>query len=182
MGNYYYIVFFTLAISIMVIKEVEGSLGNITRRALHECAANNMIDKCWRCKPDWAENRQALAQCAGGFAKGTTGGSGGEVYIVTDCSDDDAANPKQGTLRFGVVQDRPLWIVFERDMVITLKHELVINKDKTIDGRGVKVEVANGGGFTIQNVCNVIIHGIHFHGIKVMEGGLIKTLMKVNPE
>ncbi|KAI3714257.1 hypothetical protein L1987_72854 [Smallanthus sonchifolius] len=145
-----------------------------TRRKLNECVANNVIDKCWRCKPDWAQNRQALAQCACGFAKGTTGGQGGEIYMVIDPSD-DAENPKIGTLRYGAIQNKPLWIVFEKDMIISLKHELVINKDKTIDGRGVKVEIANGAGFTLPNVSNVIIHGIHMHDINQTEGGLIKA-------
>ncbi|GJZ32125.1 pectate lyase [Tanacetum coccineum] len=45
-----------------------------------------------------------------GFRKGTTGGKGGEIYKVTDPSDDDAANPKEGTLRCGVTQNKPLWI------------------------------------------------------------------------
>ncbi|KAM0058808.1 putative pectate lyase [Helianthus debilis subsp. tardiflorus] len=147
-----------------------------TRRKLQQCEANNLIDKCWRCKPDWAQNRQELAKCALGFAKGTTGGQGGEIYIVTDPSDDDAANPKTGTLRFGVIQNKPLWITFEKDMIISLKHELVINKDKTIDGRGVKVEIANGAGFILPNVTNVIIHGVHMHDIKATEGGLIKAV------
>ncbi|KAL4569567.1 hypothetical protein LXL04_025208 [Taraxacum kok-saghyz] len=147
-----------------------------TRRDLHTtCEATNVIDKCWRGKSDWAENRQALADCALGFATGTTGGKGGDIYVVTDPSDDDCENPKEGTLRFGVTRDRPLWITFEKDMVITLKHELVIANDKTIDGRGASVEIANGGGLSINKVNNVIIHGIHVHHIKVMDGGKIRS-------
>lgn len=147
---------------------------NSTRRWLTECAANNIIDKCWRCKPDWEANRQALADCAQGYAKGTTGGKGGEVYKVTCPTDDDAANPKEGTLRFGVTQNRPLWIIFEKDMVITLKHELVMQGDKTIDGRGAKVEIT-GAGLTMMNVKNIIVHGIQIHDVKVTEGGMIKN-------
>ncbi|KAI3502458.1 hypothetical protein L1887_30537 [Cichorium endivia] len=147
-----------------------------TRRDLHTtCEATNAIDKCWRCKSDWAENRQALAECALGFGKGTTGGKGGDIYVVTDPSDCDCENPKEGTLRFGVTRDRPLWITFDKDMVITLKHELVINSDKTIDGRGASVEIANGGGVSVYQVNNVIIHGIHIHHIKVMDGGRIRS-------
>ncbi|PWA70800.1 Amb a 1-like protein [Artemisia annua] len=147
---------------------------NSTRRDLHECQANNIIDKCWRCKPNWCENRQALANCAQGFAKGTTGGKGGEIYKVTNPSDDDAANPKEGTLRCGVTKNKPLWIIFEKDMVINLKHELVIQCDKTIDGRGAKVEIT-GAGLTLMNVKNVIIHGIHIHDIVAKGGGMIKN-------
>lgn len=94
--------------------------------------------------------------------------------MVTDPTDDDAANPKPGTLRAGVVQNKPLWITFEKDMVITLTQELVINSDKTIDGRGAKVEIT-GTGLTLYNVKNVIIHGIHIHDVKEAPGGMIKN-------
>lgn len=100
-----------------------------------------------------------------GFGKGTTGGAGGEIYKVTCNTDDDPVNPKEGTLRYGMNQKKPLWIIFEKDMVITLKHTLVVTSDKTIDGRGAKVEIANGGGLTAHTVTNVIIHGIHIHDI-----------------
>ncbi|XP_076937664.1 pectate lyase 2-like [Bidens hawaiensis] len=184
MGKHYLVVFFTfsLVISVQSVRNtasiddelLQFSEGNLTRRDLAECSAVYIIDKCWRCKPDWDKNRQALAECAAGFAKGTTGGKGGEPYVVTDPTDDDAANPKQGTLRAGVVQNKPLWITFEKDMVITLTQELVINSDKTIDGRGAKVEIT-GTGLTLYNVKNVIIHGIHIHDVKEAPGGMIKN-------
>nr|AVW83024.1 allergen Art si 6 [Artemisia sieversiana] len=182
MEIHYFVILFTAAF-VFVGAAARADIGdelvaaqlNSTRRGLHEsCAAHNIIDKCWRCRADWEKNRQALAKCAQGFAKGTTGGLGGEIYVVTDCSDDNAANPKPGTLRCAVTQDKPLWIIFKKDMVIKLKHELVINKDKTIDGRGANVEITCGG-LTIHNVCNVIIHNIHIHDIKVTEGGIIKA-------
>ncbi|XP_023743177.1 pectate lyase 4 [Lactuca sativa] len=145
------------------------------RRNLKACVAVNQIDKCWRCKADWADNRQALADCALGFGKGTTGGKGGDIYEVTDPSDDDFTEPKEGTLRWGVTRDRPLWITFAKDMVINLKQELVINNDKTIDGRGAAVEICNGGGLSVFKVKNVIIHGIHIHDIQETPGGDIKS-------
>ncbi|XP_076935366.1 pectate lyase 4-like [Bidens hawaiensis] len=141
-----------------------------TRRDLQESTAMNPIDSCWRGKADWAENRQALAQCVTGFGKGTTGGAGGEIYIVTSNSDEDAMNPAPGTLRFGAAQNKPLWIIFEKDMVITLKHTLVVTSDKTIDGRGAKVEIAFGGGISLYGVNNIIIHGIDVHDVKAMPG------------
>ncbi|XP_071702835.1 pectate lyase 1-like [Rutidosis leptorrhynchoides] len=182
MGKYCFVVLFTLAFvfSAQAVRSsdvesaaLEGS-NNSTRRVLTACSADNIIDKCWRCKPDWESNRQALADCAQGYAKGTTGGKGGEIYKVTCNSDDDAANPKEGTLRFGVTQNKPLWITFEKDMVITLKHELVMQSDKTIDGRGAKVEIT-GAGLTMMNVKNIIVHGIQIHDVKVTEGGMIKN-------
>ncbi|KAF8016811.1 hypothetical protein BT93_H2121 [Corymbia citriodora subsp. variegata] len=64
------------------------------------------------------------------------------LYIlVTDSGDDDPVNPRPGTLQHAVIQDKPLWIIFERDMVIRLKNELVMNSFKTIDGRGANVHI-----------------------------------------
>ncbi|XP_075081661.1 putative pectate lyase 13 isoform X2 [Nicotiana tabacum] len=48
-------------------------------------------------------------------------------------------------------------------MIITLKHELMINNYKTIDGRGANVHVTGGGCITLQYVSNVIIHNIHIY-------------------
>ncbi|XP_024995284.1 pectate lyase 1-like [Cynara cardunculus var. scolymus] len=148
---------------------------NSSRRSLAGCEPTNPIDNCWRCKPDWADNRQALAQCVKGFGTGTTGGAGGEIYKVTDPSDVDAAAPVEGTLRWGVTRERPLWIIFERDMVINLIHELVITSDTTIDGRGVKVEICNGAGLSVYKVKNVIVHGLYIHDIKETKGGTIAS-------
>jgi pectate lyase len=59
-------------------------------------------------------------------------------------------------------------------MLITLQQELIMNSDKTIDGRGVDVFIANGAGITIQFVKNIIIHGIKVYDIQVREGGTIR--------
>ncbi|KAI3516383.1 hypothetical protein L1887_15298 [Cichorium endivia] len=159
-------------------KEVHESFEgtNSTRRNLkgERCMATNPIDRCWRCNKDWANNRQDLAKCVRGFGEHTRGGMGGRIYVVTDSSDHDVLTPKKGTLRYGVIQDKPLWIIFERPMVITLKEELMINHDKTIDGRGVIVHIAYGAGLTIQFVHNVIVHGIRIHHIVSKNGGYIR--------
>ncbi|MBA0721549.1 hypothetical protein Golax_009075 [Gossypium laxum] len=42
----------------------------------------NPIGSCWRCDSDWEKNRKNLVNCAPGFARGTTGGKGGEFYVV----------------------------------------------------------------------------------------------------
>ncbi|PIA50922.1 hypothetical protein AQUCO_01100023v1 [Aquilegia coerulea] len=133
----------------------------------------NTIDSCWRSDPNWAMHRQALADCAVGFGKAAIGGKYGAIYVVTDPSD-DPANPKPGTLRYGVIQTKPLWIIFARDMVIKLGNELMMNSFKTIDGRGVKVEIANGPCITVQNVHNIIIHGIGLHDCKPGKSGLVR--------
>nr|P40973.1 RecName: Full=Pectate lyase; Flags: Precursor [Lilium longiflorum]AAA33398.1 pectate lyase [Lilium longiflorum]CAA78976.1 pectate lyase [Lilium longiflorum] len=165
-------------------KAVHSSFeGNSTRRNLRtnklgQCLATNPIDRCWRCKKNWSANRKDLVKCVKGFGRKTTGGAAGEIYVVTDPSDDSLTDPKFGTLRWGVIQDRPLWIIFGKSMVIRLKQELIINNDKTIDGRGANVQIAGGAQLTVQFVHNVIIHGIHIHDIKPGEGGLIRDSEK----
>ncbi|KAF3451747.1 hypothetical protein FNV43_RR07843 [Rhamnella rubrinervis] len=134
----------------------------------------NLIDSCWRTKANWENNRQALADCAVGFGKDAMGGKYGEIYVVTSPAD-DPVNPKPGTLRYGVIQTQPLWIIFSKDMVITLKNELIMNSFKTIDGRGAKVEIANGPCITVQGVSHVIIHGISIHDCKPGKAALVRS-------
>ncbi|TKY72181.1 putative pectate lyase 2 [Spatholobus suberectus] len=139
-----------------------------------ESVVLNKIDSCWRAKTNWASNRQALADCAIGFGKDAIGGKYGSIYKVTDPSD-DPVSPKPGTLRYGVIQTQPLWIIFAKDMVIRLKNELIMNSYKTIDGRGAKVEIGNGPCITIQGVSHVIIHGISIHDCKPSKAGLVRS-------
>ncbi|CAI0549362.1 unnamed protein product [Linum tenue] len=157
---------------------------NNTRRGLGQksgggkgslCQATNPIDQCWRCDRNWAANRKRLADCALGFARNTTGGKDGDFYVVTDPSDDDAVNPRPGTLRHGAIQNRPLWITFARPMVISLTQELMVNSNKTIDARGANVHIANGCQLTLQFVDNVIIHGLHVHDTQPCSGGMIRS-------
>ncbi|XP_047309899.1 pectate lyase-like [Impatiens glandulifera] len=150
---------------------------NDTRRSLKRvrgaCMATNPIDRCWRCRSNWATDRQRLAGCAQGFGRHTTGGKGGKLYVVTNPSDNHLLNPIPGTIRHAVVQDGPLWIIFARSMTIRLQQELIMTSHKTIDARGANVHIANGAGFTIQFIQNVIIHGLHIHNIHPGQGGLI---------
>nr|AFK47751.1 unknown [Lotus japonicus] len=134
----------------------------------------NVIDSCWRAKSNWASNRKALADCAIGFGKSAIGGKYGAIYVVIDSSD-NPANPKPGTLRYGAIQTQPLWIIFARDMVITLGNELIMNSYKTIDGRGAKVVIGNGPCITIQGVGHVIVHGISIHDCKPGKSGLVRS-------
>ncbi|GER52917.1 pectin lyase-like superfamily protein [Striga asiatica] len=134
----------------------------------------NPIDSCWRAQSNnWATNRRALADCSVGFGKNAIGGKFGATYIVTDPSD-DPVSPKPGTLRYGVIQPNPLWIVFAKSMVISPKNELMISSYKTIDGRGAKVEIAYGPCITIQHASHVIIHGISIHDCKPGKSGLVR--------
>ncbi|KAK4360754.1 hypothetical protein RND71_019706 [Anisodus tanguticus] len=128
---------------------------NSTRRHLSKkykgpCVAANLIDKCWRCDPRWADYRQKYASCAMGFGRKAIGGKGGRVYVVTDNSDDDVQNPKPGTLRHAVIQKEPLWIIFQKHMHIKLSKELLMQSYKTIDARGYNVHIEKGAGIKMQ--------------------------------
>ncbi|KAL2899937.1 putative pectate lyase 13 [Bienertia sinuspersici] len=127
------------------------------------CVTGNPIDDCWKCDPNWPANRQHLADCAIGFGYKALGGKGGPIYVVTDPSDPDPHQPKPGTLRDAVSQPGPVWIIFAHDMIIKLKTSLVVSSFKTIDGRGVHVQVTGGGCISIEHVTNVIIHNINIH-------------------
>ncbi|KAG2685459.1 hypothetical protein I3760_10G126600 [Carya illinoinensis] len=127
------------------------------------CLTGNPIDDCWKCDPEWPNNRQRLADCGIGFGQYALGGKNGDFYIVTDSSDDDPVNPRPGTLRYAVIQVEPLWIVFPSNMLIKLSQELIFNSFKTLDGRGANVHIVGGGCITLQYISNVIIHNIHIH-------------------
>ncbi|CAN6460496.1 unnamed protein product [Victoria cruziana] len=162
----------------LVAAEVYRMMENGTKgRSLSylSCGTGNPIDDCWRCDPNWTNNRQRLADCAIGFGRQAIGGRDGRLYVVTDPSDDDPVNPRPGTLRYAVIQDEPLWIVFKRDMVIVLKEELIMNSYKTIDGRGANVHIANGACITVQFVTNIIIHGIHIHDCKATGNAMVRS-------
>ncbi|KAH6763488.1 Pectate lyase family protein [Perilla frutescens var. hirtella] len=154
--------------------EVNSTRRELLRRYTGPCMSTNPIDRCWRCQSNWAEKRFRLADCVLGFGYKTTGGKNGAFYVVTDPSDRDLINPKPGTLRHAVIQKEPLWIIFDHSMLIILQQELIMQGDKTIDGRGVKVEIAYGAGITIQFVSNVIIHGLRIHHILRKAGGMIR--------
>ncbi|THU73520.1 hypothetical protein C4D60_Mb04t23740 [Musa balbisiana] len=154
-----------------VAREVHRQVESSRRRALlaagvkdQQCLTGNPIDDCWRCSgTDWRQDRQRLADCGIGFGRDAMGGKGGPIYVVTDPSDRDPVNPALGTLRYGVIQEGPLWITFAGDMTIHLNEELLVNSFKTIDGRGAVVHIAGGACITLQYVSNVIIHNVHVH-------------------
>ncbi|KAK0601194.1 hypothetical protein LWI29_022077 [Acer saccharum] len=138
-----------------------------TRRELESgesssCRTGNPIDDCWRCDSNWEANRKMLADCGAGFGRNAVGGRDGELYIVKD-SNDDPENPVPGTLRHAVIQEVPLWIIFDHDMEIKLKEELVMSSYKTIDGRGFNIQISDGPCICIYNVSNIIIHNIYIH-------------------
>ncbi|WJX11651.1 pectate lyase [Trifolium repens] len=157
------------SVAIEVHRKVNVSMGRREMLSISNkdfstsCLTGNPIDDCWKCDTNWANNRQRLADCAIGFGQNAIGGKGGKFYIVTDSSDNDPVNPKPGTLRYAVIQNEPLWIVFPSNMMIKLSQELIFNSFKTIDGRGADVHIVGGGCITLQYISNVIIHNIHVH-------------------
>ena len=154
------------------------SIRNATARrelGFFSCGTGNPIDDCWRCDPNWQQNRKRLADCGIGFGRNAIGGRDGRYYVVTDSGNDDPVSPRPGTLRHAVIQDEPLWIVFKRDMVIQLKQELIMNSFKTIDARGTNVHIANGACITIQFVTNVIVHGLNIHDCKPTGNAMVRS-------
>ncbi|KAH7690617.1 Pectate lyase protein [Dioscorea alata] len=148
-----------------IVQELQRKVNDSHRRALLDpCLTGNPIDDCWRCTgTDWRADRQRLADCGIGFGRAALGGKSGQFYVVTDSSDPDPVNPPPGTLRYGVIQDVPLWITFATDMTIRLAEELLVNSFKTIDGRGANIHIAGGACITLQYISNVIIHNINIH-------------------
>ncbi|KAF6153407.1 hypothetical protein GIB67_003597 [Kingdonia uniflora] len=125
----------------------------------------NVIDRCWRSDPNWSRNRQQLGKCSVGFVGKMTNniGRGVTYYTVTD-PNDNPLSPKFGTLRYGTTRLRgKVWITFARDMRITLGKPLLVSSFTTIDGRGASVHIAGGACFLLNEVTNVIIHGLIFH-------------------
>ncbi|KAL0450591.1 UNVERIFIED_CONTAM: putative pectate lyase 3 [Sesamum latifolium] len=152
-------------------KKVGGIWG---KKYLGPCVATNPIDRCWRCNPNWALNRQKYADCAQGFGAAATGGKFGPLYVVRDPSDNDMMNPKPGTLRHAVIQPGPLWIIFAHSMNIKLNQELIMTSEKTIDGRGALIQITGGAGLTIQFVHNIIITNLKITNIVPSPGGTIR--------
>ena len=155
-------------------ENIIGTRRILARKYKGPCKFTNPIDACWRCRPNWDKNRKRLAKCALGFGSGTTGGMAGKRYVVTDSSDNDMVNPKPGTLRHAVIQEEPLWITFSTHMTIRLNQELIMTSHKTIDARGANVVIEGGAGITIQNVENIIIHGLKIRNIVPGTGGMIR--------
>lgn len=147
------------------------------------CGTGNPIDDCWRCDPNWAKHRQRLAHCAIGFGKNAIGGREGKIYVVTDPGNDDAVNPKPGTLRYAVIRNEPLWIIFARDMVIRLKQELIMNSFKTIDGRGANVHIAGEINRITKVSINIkfcLVNLSKFDCLKIKVSFIIKCISRKN--
>jgi len=106
--------------------------------------------------------REGLINNVVGFGENTTGGKGGTLCQVSNLSDSGA-----GSLRACAEAVGPMWITFTVSGTITLQSVIHIKSDKTIDGRGQNIVIANRG-LTIGTwtdldtgpVSNVIVHNI----------------------
>ncbi|MCB0216879.1 MAG: polysaccharide lyase family 1 protein [Chloroflexi bacterium] len=102
---------------------------------------------------DEASRRQLLAG-AEGYGAGATGGLAGPRVVVTSLAD---AGP--GSLREALETPGPAWVVFGVDGQIQLRHPIVLQSDKTVDGRGRRIELV-WHGLDINGVRNVVVSNL----------------------
>ena len=101
-----------------------------------------------------------------GFGRFTTGGAGGPIVEVTTLGDDGP-----GSLRAAAEASGPAWIRFRVSGEIALASPILVESDKTIDGRGADVTVTGEGLFVQGGRGNVIL--THF-GIRDTSNDLIR--------
>ncbi|MEO7027319.1 MAG: hypothetical protein ABI056_07170 [Caulobacteraceae bacterium] len=95
-----------------------------------------------------------------GYGRRAVGGLNGEFALVT--SDADSG---PGSLRDTVKGAHgPLWVLFSRDMTITLRSKLLLPSDTTIDGRGHQVTLYDYGLDVRQSIHDVIVTHLKIDG------------------
>jgi len=87
------------------------------------------------------------------FGEGVTGGAAGElIYWVTTL--DEGTGP--GTLRSALKASGscPLWIKFDVSGKITVTQDLIVNSNKTLDGRGASIVIDSNTQMTAEQCAN----------------------------
>gem|GEM_PF-4490280 len=106
-----------------------------------------------------------LLQEREGWGRETSGGQWGTLFVVTNVSND---GPR--SLRAALESPEPLWITFASGLsgVIELSSSILVETNKTLDGRGADVQIrtARGGepfsALAISGVSQVIISHMRF--------------------
>lgn len=103
----------------------------------------------------------SLLSARAGFGASVEGGFLGEVVRVT--SDADAG---PGSLREAVAGDDPKWVLFDRDMTITLESPIPVGSNTTVDGREQAVTITGPGvsGINIDRATDVILTNLTLRG------------------
>lgn len=103
------------------------------------------------------EQRRAFLAQAEGYAAGLTGGLAGPEVWVTQLGDRG-----EGSLRAALEAPGPAWVRLAVDGAIRLKRPIQVKSDKTLDGRGRRVEVI-GHGLLLDRVSNVVLSHLVLH-------------------
>lgn len=133
--------------------------------------------------PVMAENKIPAFPGAEGGGKYTTGGRGGEVYVVTTLEDydPDTQEPIKGSLRDALSQDNRI-VVFNVGGVIRLKDKLAVTKKNNLSVLG---QTAPGNGITVygyetnlSNSNNIIMRYLRFRpgADNVLEGDSMDSI------
>ena len=157
-------------------------LGGIDEKSLKDVATDNSNYSTYP-DQDW-EQHKALLNLAEGYAKGVTGGEGGEICVVTTTDDyiivEDTTNVDSlgnattkavlasGSLRDCATRDTATWILFEKSGVYHLGSPLRIKSNKTFDGRGRDIRIT-GTGILTEESSNLIFENITFASPSIYE-------------
>ncbi len=101
--------------------------------------------------------RRALLAGAEGYGASATGGLAGPLILVSSLAD---AGP--GSLREALERPGPAWVAFAVDGQIRLRSPIELASDKTVDGRGHRIEIV-GRGLDISRANNVVVSHLILH-------------------
>ena len=91
-------------------------------------------------------------------AAGVTGGSGGEVRVVSNLESKGA-----GSLREAAEKPGPAIVVFAVSGRIALREPVSVASDLTVDGRGADVTIV-GKGLMVDGASNIVVRNLRLRG------------------